>query len=67
MNIKIQNHYLTFDGRINDAKEFVDEIRDTYNVAGNDMSKVLHDFVFGIEVALQNEGILDEDFNEIIK
>ena len=45
----------------------VDEIRDTYNVAGNDMSKVLHDFVFGIEVALQNEGILDEDFNEIIK
>jgi hypothetical protein len=67
MNIKIQNHYLTFDGSINDAKEFVDEIRDKYYGGGNDMSKVLHDFVFQIEVALQNEGILDEDFNEIIK
>lgn len=64
--IKIQNRSLTFDGPTGIAKDFVDDIRDVYNVAGHDMPKLLNDFIFGIEVALQEAGILDEDFNEIV-
>ena len=65
--IKIQNKSLSFNGPTSTAKDFVDEIRSTYDEAGRDMSKLLNDFIFGIEVALQEEGILDEDFNEIVK
>jgi hypothetical protein len=64
-NIKTSNNYLSFDGHPSDAIRFVDEIRETYNEAGRDMGKTLNDFIFGIEVALQNAGYLDEDFNEV--
>jgi hypothetical protein len=60
-NIKTSNNYLSFDGHPNDAIRFVNEIRET----GSDMGKTLNDFIFGIEVALQNAGYLDEDFNEV--
>ena len=65
MNINIQNRSLTFNGPTTIAKDFVDDVRDAYNVAGHDMCKLMNDFIFSIEVALQNAGILDEDFNEI--
>jgi len=29
------------------------------------MPKMLNDFVFNIEVALQDAGVLDQDFNEV--
>lgn len=64
MNIKIQSRDLTFDGSAITAMDFVDDVRDAYNEAGNDMPKLLNDFIFSIEVALQNAGILDEYFNK---
>lgn len=63
--IKIQSRNLTFDGSANTAMDFVDDVRNAYDEAGNDMPKLLNDFIFSIEVALQNAGVLDEYFNEI--
>jgi len=63
--INVQEKYLKFDGLANDALSFVDSIRNVFDASGNDMPKVLNDFVFNLEVALQNEGILDDDFNLI--
>lgn len=57
--------FLSFYGFVGDAKRFVDEIRETYNKAGEDMPKVLNDFIFNIEVQLQYLGVLDKDFNVI--
>jgi hypothetical protein len=65
VNIKTSEKYLSFDGPHQDALRFVQEIRQTYDEAGMDMGKVLNDFVFNIEVCLQNAGVLDGDFNEI--
>lgn len=61
--IHAREKYLSFDGLPNDALSYVDSIRGVYY--GSDMPKVLNDFVFNIEVALQNAGILDADFNLI--
>jgi hypothetical protein len=61
--IYAQEKYLKFEGLPADALSYVDSIRSVY--AGSDMPKVLNDFVFNIEVALQNIGVLDEDFNLI--
>jgi hypothetical protein len=61
--IHAQEKYLRFDGLPADALSYVDSIRSVY--ANSDMPKVLNDFVFNIEVALQNAGILDVDFNLI--
>jgi hypothetical protein len=63
MRIKASEKYLSFDGYANDAIQLVDSLHETYN--GKDMPKVLNDFVFNIEIALQNAGIYDEDFNLI--
>jgi hypothetical protein len=67
MKIKASEKYLSFDGHPNDAIDFVDEIHETYDEAGTDMGKTLNDFIFAIEVALQNAGYLDEDFNKTQK
>ena len=61
--IHAREKYLSFDGLPADALSFVDSIRSVYD--GGDMPKVLNDFVFNIEVALQNAGVLDVDFNLI--
>jgi hypothetical protein len=63
--IHAREKYLSFDGLPADALSFVESIRSVFDEAGSDMPKVLNDFVFNIEVALQNEGILDDDFNLI--
>ena len=63
--IHAQEKYLRFDGLPNDALSFVDDIRNAFYASGGDMPKVLNDLVFNIEVALQNAGILDDDFNLI--
>ena len=63
--ITAQEKYLTFKGYESDALRLVEELRSAFDTAGNDMPKVLNDFVFNIEVALQNAGILDDDFNEV--
>lgn len=63
--ISVENWYLSFNGCQTDAYSFVSHIRDVYDNSGYEMSKVLNDFIFAIEVALQNVGFLDENFNKI--
>jgi hypothetical protein len=63
MRIKASEKYLSFDGYVSDAIQLIDSLHEAYY--GKDMPKVLNDFVFNIEVALQNAGIYDEDFNLI--
>jgi len=63
MRIQAGEKYLYFDGLAPDAITLVDALHEAY--FRSDMPKVLNDFVFNIEVALQNAGIYDEDFNLI--
>jgi hypothetical protein len=52
---------LSFDGYPADAYRLVASLRLAF--FGEDMPKMLNDFVFNIEVQLQNIGFLDQDFN----
>lgn len=61
--IHAQEKYLSFRGYPQDAITLVDSLHEAYY--GKDMPKVLNDFVFNLEVALQNDGWLDQDFNVI--
>ena len=63
--ITASEKFLSFDGLVGDAKQFVDDVRRVYNEAGENMPKVLNDFIFNIEVKLQYAGVLNKDFNEI--
>ena len=63
--IHAREKYLSFDGLPQDALSFIDSIRGVFDESGSDMPKVLNDFVFNLEVALQNIGVLDDDFNLI--
>jgi hypothetical protein len=63
MRIKASEKYLSFDGYASDAVRLVDSLHEAYY--GKDMPKVLNDFVFNIEVALQDVGVYDQDFNLI--
>jgi hypothetical protein len=54
---------LSFNGYTEDALALVNSLRDAYGTTS--MPKMLNDFVFNIEVALQNANVLDEDFNEV--
>lgn len=63
MKITAMEKYLQFDGHAEDAIVLVDSLHAAY--FDSDMPKVLNDFVFNIEVALQNIGIYDQNFNLI--
>jgi hypothetical protein len=63
MKIKASEKYLSFDGYASDAVRLVDSLHEAYY--GKDMPKVLNDFVFNIEVVLQDVGVYDQDFNLI--
>lgn len=52
---------LTYKGDTQTALYLVESIRGAYG--GMDLPKMLNDFIFNIEVALQNAGVLDEHFN----
>lgn len=54
---------LSFNGDSKTALHLVDSIREAYGCV--DMPKMLNDFLFNIEMALQNANVLDEHFNEI--
>ena len=41
----------------------VESLHNAYLDNGIDMPKLLNDFVFNIEVSLQDAGVLDNDFN----
>jgi hypothetical protein len=61
--IKAREKYLSYSGDTDYALQLVNEIQQAF--CGADMPKMLSDFLFNIEVALQNEGVLDKDFNEV--
>jgi hypothetical protein len=63
--ISVHEKYLSFDGHPSDAHTLVGHLRDVHGQSGSDMPKVLNDFVFNLEVQLQNIGYLDESFNLI--
>ena len=63
--IETQEKYLSYRGDADYALRLVNSIREAYEAQDGDMPKMLNDFVFGLEVALQNAGVLDEHFNEI--
>jgi hypothetical protein len=61
--IKASNRQLTFYGDTETALMLVESLHNAYLDNGIDMPKLLNDFVFNIEVSLQDAGILDNDFN----
>ena len=61
-SIEASEKYLSYRGDTEYALRLVNSLRETYG--HNDMPKMLSDFVFSIEVALQNAGVLDDGFNE---
>ena len=65
--IQASEKMLSFHGDTHSAIKLVNSLREAYDGSGLEMSKMLNDFVFNIEVALQNEGILDQDFNQVEK
>ena len=59
--IEITEKFLSYKGDTEYALRLVESIRLAYN--GADMPKMLNDFIFGLEVALQDVGVLDDGFN----
>lgn len=59
--IQVRERCLYFDGDTDTALRLVESLRDAYD--GTDMPKMLNDFVFNIEVELQDVGVLDQDFD----
>ena len=62
IKIEAREKYLSYSGDADYALRLVDSLHDAYH--GTDMPKMLNDFVFNIEVALQNAGVLDENFTQ---
>lgn len=60
--IHASERFLTYQGDDQTALYLVNSLREAYG--DTDMPKMLNDFVFNLEVALQNAGVLDEWFNE---
>lgn len=61
--IQASERFLSYEGDSGCALHLVNSLREAYGCV--DMPKMLNDFVFNIEVALQNAGVLDQDFNEV--
>jgi hypothetical protein len=61
--IEAQERFLSYKGDSETALYLVNSLREAFG--HTDMPKMLNDFVFNIEVALQNAEVLDEHFNEV--
>ena len=61
--ISAQEKSLSYRGDTEYALRLVESLRKAYDDSNGEMPKMLSDFVFNIEVELQNAGILDQDFN----
>lgn len=61
--IKASERFLTYEGDADTALELVDSIRDAYSEM--ELPRMLNHFIFNIEMALQDAGVLDEHFNRI--
>jgi hypothetical protein len=56
---------LTFHGDAISALHLVQSLRAAYEESGLEMTKNFSDFIFNIEVALQDAGVLNEWFEEV--
>ena len=63
--INAENKYLSYRGDSQYALYLIESLHQAYLEQGIDMPKMLNDFVFNLEVALQDAGVLDENFAEI--
>jgi len=63
--IEAQEKYLSFKGDTNYALGLVESVRKAFDESGNEMPKMLSDFIFNIEVRLQDIGVLDINFNQV--
>jgi hypothetical protein len=61
--ISVTSTSFSFNGYAGDAHEFVIHIQKIHNELSIDIPKDLNDFIFEIEVELQNVGYLDENFD----
>lgn len=61
--IQASEKALSFNGDSQTALYLIVSLRDAYG--DEEMPKMLNDFVFNLEVALQNAGVLDEWFKEV--
>ena len=61
--IYAENRALTFNGDSQSALALVNSVRDAYG--HDEMPKLLNDFIFNLEMALQDAGVLDEWFSEV--
>ena len=61
--IEASEKALSFNGDSDTALRLIDSLRDAYD--DKEMPKMLNDFVFNLEVALQNAGVLNEWFEEV--
>ena len=57
---------LIFDGFAMDAARMVDNYREMQDGAGMEGVKLLNDFMFSVETALQDIGYMDDDFNFVV-
>jgi hypothetical protein len=56
---------LTFHGDAESALYLVESLRSAYEESNMEMTKSLSDFVFNIECALQDAGLLNEHFEKV--
>lgn len=61
--IQASEKALSFNGDSQTALYLIVSLREAYG--DEEMPKMLNDFVFNLEVALQNAGVLDEWFKEV--
>ena len=61
--IQASEKALSFNGDSDTALRLIDSLRDAYD--DREMPKMLNDFVFNLEVALQNAGMRDQWFGEV--
>ena len=60
--IEASERYLSYNGDADYALYLVNSLREAYECV--DMPKMLTDFIFNMEMALQDAGVLDENFEE---
>jgi P2-related tail formation protein len=63
--IQAENKGLSFKGTPEAAQYVIEIFNEAFYTGGQDAPNFIRDFVFNIEVALQEAGYLDENFNEV--
>lgn len=63
--IQAENKGLSFKGTPEAAKYVIELFDEAFYTEGRDAPNFIRDFIYNIEVALQDAGYLDQDFNEV--